>query len=327
MSLLTSADPSLWSLTFNAARAPTSTDLTTELAHRVATFNPPESWSDDALLEALIASTDAARYWQEPDETDVLLQDPQLRAALERVASQVSRQAATQWWSSPLATESQQFVKWTDQSPLDSPPALTGAVARLNQWKAAALEEEHLSARRPKAVTANWSGEWWSTPAMARLVTTSRSLPGLGALKLLLVEDGFGWNTADVWPLKPADGSRVAEITGPSDWTDLVQQYPMDVTRSRRHDWWRSGGHDGSWLLPDWSAVASDFDAVHLTVTGYLSTAGRALPVGEARSMLAGWNPDETYWLSDCLLAAGNPVAWSRDSSPASDGVWRVITR
>ncbi|MHA6668843.1 hypothetical protein ACX3O0_08225 [Homoserinimonas sp. A447] len=324
LSLLTSAEPSLWTLTFHAARTPANTELVTDLADHIAKFAPPEVWTDAALMDALVASTGAARYWQEPDEEDVLLQDPQLRAALEPVSLQVSSQPATQWWSSPMAAANQHFVQWTDQSPLDSPPELTGAAVRLDRWKAGALENERLAAMRPKPVTANLSGEWWSTPAIVGLVMTTRSLPGLAAVKLMLVEDGFGWTTADVWPMKPADDCRVYEITGPRAWVELVAQYPMDVTFSRRQDWWRSGGHDGSWLLPDWSAVASDFDAVHLSVTGYLTTAGRALPVGESRTMLAGWNADETYWLSDVLEQNGDPVLWERDTSQSSDGNWHA---
>jgi len=42
---------------------------------------------------------------------------------------------------------------------------------------------------------------------------------------------------------------------------------------SRRHDWWRVTGSAGAWMIPDWVAVAADYDAVHLTVGGYLTTA------------------------------------------------------
>ena len=52
-------------------------------------------------------------------------------------------------------------------------------------------------------------------------------------------------------------------------------------------------GHDLE-AIPDYLAVAEDFDAFHLSVAGYLSTAGRSLPVGDASTVLAGWDPDET---------------------------------
>ena len=45
--------------------------------------------------------------------------------------------------------------------------------------------------------------------------------------------------------------------------------------------------------------IAVDYDAFHLGVYGYLSRAGRALKVGNAASVIAGWDPDSTLWLTD----------------------------
>lgn len=59
-------------------------------------------------------------------------------------------------------------------------------------------------------------------------------------------------------------------------------------------------------------AVAADYDAVHLTVAGYVSTAGRALPVDGACTMLAGWDPDQTFWLTG-TLAVGPVTFWHGD--------------
>jgi hypothetical protein len=323
LSLVTSAEPSLWTLTIHATRSPNDTSLRTELARGIAGFNAMNALTDAALLQALADSTDRARYWQEPDEEDQLLEDPQLREALEPVALHAATHASTQWWRSGIALESQNHVQWTGESTYD-PPELTGASGRLERWKADIVEGERRAARRPKPVAANISGVWWSTPAIAGLVTTTRSLPGLGAVKLMATEDRFGWTTADVWPMKPAADCRVYEISGPDAWVELVARYPMEVTFSRRHDWWRASGHDGTWIQPDWSAIASDFDAVHLTAFGYLSTAGRGLPVGDARTMLAGWDADETYWLNDVLEPTGEPVTWHRDDAPWTDGAWTV---
>ena len=69
--------------------------------------------------------------------------------------------------------------------------------------------------------------------------------------------------------------------------------------------------------MPRWSAIARDWDGVHLSVAGYLATAGRALPVGAARTLLGGWNPDETYWLTDVLSPRGPASVWHNpDSTP-----------
>src|SRR5690606_33733195 len=51
----------------------------------------------------------------------------------------------------------------------------------------------------------------------------------------------------------------------------------------------------------------------------YLTTAGRALEIEDGATLLAGWDPDATYWPADLLVPAGEPVAWQR----ADDGRWR----
>jgi hypothetical protein len=130
------------------------------------------------------------------------------------------------------------------------------------------------------------------------------------------VEDEMGWPTARSWPVPvpvPA-GARVREVAGPGDWAALVARHPLPATASRRHDWYRTTGRDGAWLVPDWSSVAGECDAVHLTVDGYLATAGRALPVPgtAAHTVLAGAAPDTTWWLTDVLPGLGEPTDWRR---------------
>jgi hypothetical protein len=110
-----------------------------------------------------------------------------------------------------------------------------------------------------------------------------------------------------------AENARVFEIDEPRAWQRLVTDYPRTATATYRHNWaWT--GWDGEWLVPDWPAVAADWDGIHLSVAGYLSTAGRALPVGTARMLLAGWNPDETYWLTDAITSLGEVQAWHNPS-------------
>ena len=65
-------------------------------------------------------------------------------------------------------------------------------------------------------------------------------------------------------------------------------------------------------------ASAGDYDAVHLSVAGYLATAGRALRAGEWHTVLAGWNPDETWWLTVTPRRVEPAVRWAAtgDSEP-----------
>ena len=122
----------------------------------------------------------------------------------------------------------------------------------------------------------------------------------------------MGWESAVATPLD-AHPARVIEIDGPEVWVDLCRRHPLVVTASRRHDWFRATGRDGGWVQPDWSRVADEADGVHLSVTGYLTSAGRALDVDEGwASVIGGWNPDETYWFAGVAARPRDAQRWRR---------------
>jgi hypothetical protein len=53
---------------------------------------------------------------------------------------------------------------------------------------------------------------------------------------------------------------------------------------------------------------------VHVSAAGYLATAGIAIPAGDgARTMLAGWDPGATRWLTDALSFTSLPEEWRKD--------------
>lgn len=271
---------------------------------------------DLALLPALGDAVEAAMYWQPPDEFDQALGSETARQALGPVARALADSPATRWWADPVALDSQICVQWPGMADRSRPP--TDVRGELAAWLSAEVEEEAGAVERPADPAANYSGHWWSTPAHSMLVATTRALPGIGAVGLALVEDRLDWREARCLPVTPPRDARVCEIAGPDDWARLVGRYPFDVTRSRRHDWWRAAGWAGTWVIPDYAAVAVDYDGIHLTVLGYLTTAGRALPVDDARTMLAGWDPDKTYWLTDSVAFSGEATRWAlADDDPA----------
>ncbi|GAA1237441.1 hypothetical protein [Pseudonocardia alaniniphila] len=274
---------------------------------------------EHTLLTCLADAVAHARYWQPPDEADVLLADPVVAAALRPVAQAVVGSPTWRWWTSPLAENAQAHVQWTGQYATD-PPRVTGAAEGLREWRRETLEAERRTQEWPGDPAASGSGPWWSTPAERRVVATSRALPDLSATQLMLVEDEMGWSQALVRPLGLVRPPRVYEVSGPQAWVDLVNRYPLEVSRSRRHDWWHTTGRVGRWFVPDWQAVAADHDAVHLSVAAYLVTPGRALEVAGGATVVAGWDPDATLWLTDLLAPAGEPVAWERYDD---GGRWR----
>lgn len=289
---------------------------------------PVRAWHDPlAFLGPVDASVCRAMYWQEPADEDLILAEPDVTAALRPTAEAIAASPAAAWWSAPAEVTAPRYTSLYDGG-RPEPPTLTGARKRLDAWHAETVRDERDAARtRPSDPTALISGSWWSTPVMAKQLTTTRSLPGLGSIALAWGEDGQGERNAAIWPLAPTRTPRVWEIDGPDAWTALVARYPLDVPHARRHDWYRVTARDGPWRIPDWRAVAADWDAAHLSVTGYLATATRPLPLPDgAATVLAGWDPDQTWWLSDLLTpTTGRPETWHWPQHPSGPDLdWRL---
>jgi hypothetical protein len=236
---------------------------------------------------------------------------PGLESALERIAAHIAASPSMSWWSGPVESE-QWSVQFTDSD--FEIPSRPPADEALHLWQEQEIENERTAIReRPVDLTANVSGEWWSKPPWA-LITSTRALQGLGPVGLWLVEDGFGWKQADTHRVDYDGTPRVWEITGAESWAELCRSYSLDVTATRRHDWFRTTGRNGRWVIPDWKQVSREFDAVHLSVSAYLSSAGRSIHVdGNAASVTAGWNPDENYWLTDVSSEHSTRTSWTFD--------------
>ena len=263
---------------------PSMTDLIANLASLDVT-----RIAGGAIDRALAAAVDTSRPWQEPDGEDVLAALPEVKAALAPIAQHVMTTPSTQWWS-----QDRQVEQWAiDWRPADDPaPLPRDPVQVLSTWaRDTRAEEARAEKERPRNPRANWSGTWWSFPH-GSLHTIGRVPLGLN-----LIENSFGEEHATVIPVRGA--GRTYEIRTADEWVFLCREYPLEVTASRRHDWFRSTGHDGRWVIPDWEKVAKRWDAVHLTALAYLTSANRALQVdADVYTVLAGWNPDTTMWLT-----------------------------
>ena len=122
-------------------------------------------------------------------------------------------------------------------------------------------------------------------------------------------------------------GARTYEIVTPGDWAHLVRAYPYTgstVGSRREHTSWsiaypntgripvvrRLATVDGQRATavapaghhqPDWRAVAGDFDGVHLTWAGFLTTEG-FVAVDDAGmvSLLRYWLSERTCGSTTC---------------------------
>lgn len=266
----------------------------------------------ELLRFALAMSVDNARYWQPPDGTDVLAAAPELMPVLERVAEVIAASPHAAWWTTPVDLDDQWALAWEGDGIPDADTDADATRATLATWRTTMREnEERWQRERAADPAARWSGDWWSTPPSS-LIHTTRSLLGEGPAELWFVEDGFGWDSAVATPVDGYPAS-VIEIDAPDDWVRLCRQHPLVVTASRRDDWHNATGRSGGWVHPDWAAMAEEADAVHLTVRGYLTTAGRALEVDDGwATVLANWGPDTTYWFGSTASRPADQRAWHR---------------
>ncbi len=275
---------------------------------------PLSSPSADAVLHSLVDTVGAARYWQEPDGDDDLAATPEMRRALQCVARAVVDSPHTQWWTAPIAADAQWSVQFLDGTGRPLPKGRPAAQAFVQGRLDAILDEFNAARDRPADPAANWGGIWWSRPD--GLSGSTRAMPGLGPVGLWLVEDGFGEREAVVEQLALPPTLRIHEIDSPEAWARLCREHSLDVTASRRHDWYSTTGRNGPWLIPDWARLQEAYDGVHLTMGGYLSTAGLAIPLdGGFATVLAGWEPDTTYWLRGMPPVAGTRQQWAQEGN------------
>ncbi len=285
--------------------------LSVEEFARLLPYRASRVLTADDIANALDEAVGNARYWQPLDGEDVLAAHPAVRSALEPIARALLSSPHTADWQDPAARR-QWRVAWGDARPRGLPTA-----SLLQEWADRTRADEVRSrSDRPVEPGAGSSGEWWSTPGSVP------STVGVTPRGFDLVEDHLGWESATVIPLALGE-RRVLELRAAEDWAALCRAHPLDVSASRRHDWFRVTDRDGAWVLPDWQAVSAEWDAVHLSVSAYLALAGRVIPIdGERASLIAGWSPDTTFWLTEPPRSDAPAEQWRRDDS---GGAWTRV--
>lgn len=279
------------------------------------------------LCTVLARSVDTARYWQPPEGTDVIAASVPVRKELVRVAQHLAASGLAVWWMRTATTGGQWRVQWEQE---DAPdwwaPSGEPAATVLDAWHQALEQEERRAGiDRPADPAANYGGEWWSVPP-AKLLHSTGTFQDGSPVGLWCVEDGFGWERARTRRVEAPGPVRIFEITQAADWAQLCHDHPMEVTAQKRHDWYRTTGRVGAWVMPDFSQLARDYDGVHLTVAAYLGLAGEVVEVGAERaSVIAGWNPDETHWFSDEVALRGEETAWVCADANSGDGTWSRV--
>jgi hypothetical protein len=152
------------------------------------------------------------------------------------------------------------------------------------------------------------------------LWTVTGPLPEAHADLLMQWEMDWG-SPASRWHLPVDPRARIYEIHRPGDWVRLVETYPSPPHGPFHPGWELPGPNqhlseiatllavDGQHaaratvtghMLPDWAAIARDYDGVHLSWAGFTTSEGFISDTATgAVTMLRYWASERTLWLAD----------------------------
>lgn len=325
-----------------------------QLAQRIRQYEPSPLTGTE-LLEALEVTVSQASYWGDVHGEEILAAQEPIRQALFPFAREAARAALDLGLDASPVADSSWVVEFDNSAAglrFGAPPAQDDAAQVLDEWwDRTTAWESRMILELPADPSARHSGEWWSTPPSGLVLScpswpTAVMDPQRGPhhgepAGLRLVEDPHGWTRAMAYRLespRPPEDLRLFLIDSPQDWAWLCARFPFDVSATKRHDWHRITDHAEPWFIPDFDAMASEFDAVHLTLRGYLSAAGIAIPVPRltepgdgpdvlneelpareplGHSVIAGWAPMSTYWLVNARADPDSGTGWEGDGQCA----------
>jgi hypothetical protein len=175
--------------------------------------------------------------------------------------------------------------------------------------------------------------EWWNdeSPSEPGRVVATMTAPFPEIHDQLFAFSDEGIDRLSRWELPVRDGARVFEINRPADWLTLVERYPQMIEGGDSFAWHLPGHpqseypqdelrrleeishghaartHASPVYLLDNVAAASDYDGIHLTWAGVLTTEAFISDVpGGGVTMLVLWERERTCWFNDVF---GDPVA------------------
>ena len=184
---------------------------------------------------------------------------------LHSLTSALLEHPALAWWFEPIDLNRQVWVSY-DDAKLD-----------MTKWV------------RPGSPPREWE-RYAQKPAANQSTST---LKGDTASLIVAHEQGVGDYLIppllSYWEVQITADVNVYEVHGPNDWHNLCLQYPaLGQDQS---------GHDREWLVPDWGAVSEEWDGVHLSLGGLLTTEQVRYQSPRGLSWLEWWHAEMTHWL------------------------------
>jgi hypothetical protein len=184
------------------------------------------------------------------------------------------------WWSAPLDRQAQLLLTGQDD-PQPDPQDL----------------------RPPRGPNTGW--ETYAQKPLRSLVTSTELPVGpdepIRSGAHAEISSGIS-DWAPVYPVRQARLSvsptaRVYEVDSATDWHRPVQRYGDMATHPGSDENLRDSAAIDNGPAPTWSAVAHDYDAVHLTFTGLLTALYVPCTTERFSTTLWAWNWESTHWL------------------------------
>ena len=216
---------------------------------------------DVAFHVAAVALNETDRW--RTDHTAVITLALEQGPRLIDLAREILRQPEAAWWFAPVDRAAQWVILRPEQE--FSPECVHTPASPPTSWERYAQKPEGA------AYTSTAMGNTCGTlAAIEHLAVDYYPVPPIGRVQM-----------------RALPRARVCEIDGPRAWHALAAHYSATDERGA--------------LVPDWGLVASDWDAVHLTLGGLLTADQVRMESDAGWTELNGWPPEQTVWLRWCF--------------------------
>ena len=127
-----------------------------------------------------------------------------------------------------------------------------------------------------------------------------------------------------IWRMNVDESARIFEIHDPDDWHLLCVNYPAEGNSGRHAGNEPDFSRDPGRLVPDWFQVARDWDAVHLSFGGYLTSEQVRVESEHGWTYHWAWDHETTLWLRWMFNGHERLEDYRRDKSESPDFGYRL---
>lgn len=218
----------------------------------------------------------------------------------EAFLSEILAQPSASWWFEPMDRESQVWVSRDENPP--SKDSLVTPSEPPTRWERYALKPVD------GLFTSTMVGD---ISPMAATIDF-----GVGDFRPWYEDPPYA-----VWRMNVDASARIFEIHGSDDWHRLCVEYPAEGNSGRNEpDFSRDAGR----LVPDWSKVAREWDAVHLSFGGYMTSEQVRVESEHGWTYHWAWHHEATLWLRWMFNGCERLEDYQRDEFESPDFDYRL---